>query len=174
MPYARFQTSLGVCEVAWTGDVVIGFSLPAAEENSFWLRGSNTDAGNLDESPPVWIADLIVRAMRHLGGASEDFGDVPFDFSRVTSFQREVYLAALGVKAGDTRTYGWLAEQTGRGARASRAVGGALGRNPWPLLVPCHRFIGASGKMTGFSASGGVVMKRKLLAIEGAELLAEG
>jgi methylated-DNA-[protein]-cysteine S-methyltransferase len=76
----------------------------------------------------------------------------------------------LRVAPGMTKTYGWLAAAIGQPVSASRAVGTALGQNPWPLLVPCHRFVGADGKMTGFSAPGGVQTKLRLLSIEGAEL----
>lgn len=169
MAHAFFPTVLGQCGLAWTAAGLTGFALPPA------VAGYFRDGGDdLSDQLPAWIGALIERVVKHLEGMSQDFGDVRYDFSRVTAFQREVYQAALRVKAGETRTYGWLAEQTGRGVIASRAVGGALGQNPWPLLVPCHRFIGANGKMTGFSAPGGLVTKRKLLAIEGAELLAEG
>jgi methylated-DNA-[protein]-cysteine S-methyltransferase len=154
--------------VAWTRDKLDGFALPPVRPDYFSENGDDESAG-----PPAWIAALIARVIAHLNGASQDFGDMSYDFSRVTPFQRQVYRVALRVKAGETRTYGWLAEQTGRGTVASRAIGGALGQNPWPLLVPCHRFVGANGKMTGFSAPGGLATKRRLLAIEGAELLAE-
>lgn len=168
MPHTFFATPLGTCGVSWNDVGVTAFALPPATPDSFPTRST----GKIFPLPPE-IAGLIARVIRHLGGASQDFGDVGYDFSDVTPFQREVYVAALRVPAGETRTYGWLAQQTGRGAAASRAIGGALGKNPWPLLVPCHRFIGANGKMTGFSASGGLATKRRLLALEGAELLAE-
>jgi methylated-DNA-[protein]-cysteine S-methyltransferase len=169
MVHAFFLTALGDCGIAWNEAGLTGFALPPVHDGYFIDIGEDCS-----KEPPAWIVELIARVVRHLEGRAEDFADVRYDFSRVTAFQREVYEAALRVKAGETRTYGWLAEQTGRGTVASRAVGGALGQNPWPLLVPCHRFIGANGKMTGFSAPGGLVTKRKLLAIEGAELLAEG
>jgi methylated-DNA-[protein]-cysteine S-methyltransferase len=168
MPHAFFQTAFGECGVAWCEAGVTAFVLPPASEENF---PTNSEARSA--RPPDWIAALMTRVVQHLAGVSQDFGDVTYDFSQVTPFQREVYVAALRVRAGETRTYGWLAQQTGRGAAASRAVGGALGHNPWPLLVPCHRFLGANGKMTGFSAPGGLVTKRRLLALEGAELLAE-
>ena len=178
---AFFATAIGRCGVAWSAAGLLGFALPPADADYFYERGlaghhaagNGRDLASSGCGRPEWIETLIGRVVRHLEGVSQDFGDVRYDFSRVTAFQREVYQAALRVKAGETRTYGWLAEQTGRGMIASRAVGGALGQNPWPLLVPCHRFVGANGKMTGFSAPGGLVTKRKLLAIEGAELLAE-
>ena len=74
---------------------------------------------------------------------------------------------------GQTSTYGQLAAAIGRPLSEARAIGTALGQNPWPLLVPCHRFIGADGRMTGFSAPGGIKTKLRLLALEGVELFAE-
>jgi methylated-DNA-[protein]-cysteine S-methyltransferase len=115
---------------------------------------------------------LIERVQHHLGGKFQDFADLPFAFARVSPFQAAVYRAALGVKAGTTRSYGWLAAQLGKPPGTSRAVGTALGRNPWLLLVPCHRFVGANGALTGFSAPGGIATKSRLLALERAELFA--
>ncbi len=163
MPLATFPTALGICALSWTGNALTGFSLPPLDATD---ASEVIDTGQL----PGWIATLCKRVKAHLDGVYQDFGDVAYDFSRVTSFQQEVYRAALHVSAGQVRTYGWLAESIGRDRGASRAIGGALGRNPWPLLVPCHRFVGADGRMTGFSAPGGLETKRRLLAIEGAEL----
>lgn len=171
MAYAIFSTALGECGIAWTERGVSGFALPPVRVGYFGeAAGVQVNGAEI----PMWVAETIARVVRHLEGKAEDFADVRYDFGAVKPFQRAVYEAALRVKAGETRTYGWLAEQSGHTKLASRAVGGALGQNPWPLLVPCHRFIGANGKMTGFSAPGGLVTKRKLLAIEGAELIAEG
>jgi methylated-DNA-[protein]-cysteine S-methyltransferase len=98
---------------------------------------------------------------------------VRFDFTKVPEFVRSVLLATLEIKPGRTATYGDLAAAIGLGPSAARAIGSALGANPWPLLIPCHRVIAATGGMTGFSGPGGVGMKVKLLALEGAQLLAE-
>ena len=92
------------------------------------------------------------------------------DWSRVTAFQRTVYEGALRCPPDGTWSYGELTTAIGQPMSASRAVGSALGQNPWPLLVPCHRFIGADGRLTGFSAPGGLATKLRLLQIEGAEL----
>jgi methylated-DNA-[protein]-cysteine S-methyltransferase len=102
----------------------------------------------------------------------QDFADLPFSWNRVSAFQRSVYEAALRVKAGNTITYGELAAALGQTSATARAVGHALGQNPWPLLVPCHRFIGADGHMTGFSAPGRIRTKLRLLALEGTEMFA--
>lgn len=161
MPGLTFETVIGSCRVEWEGDQLVSFRLPPATPSP--ADPALTDA-------PALALTLIERVKRHLAGDLQDFSDTPIDFTRVSSFQRAVYEAALRVKPGQTRTYGWIAEQIGQPVAVSRAVGTALGQNPWPLLVPCHRFIGANGKMVGFSAPGGIQTKLRLLAIEGAEL----
>jgi methylated-DNA-[protein]-cysteine S-methyltransferase len=157
-----FPTDFGRCALVWREAGVTGFELPEAV-----ARADDT------AEPPAWIAAIVDRVRQHLAGRFQDFADVPYDFSGVTDFQRRVYLAALAVKAGHTQTYGELAATLELEPGGSRAVGHALGANPWPLLVPCHRFVGAGGKMTGFSAPGGVRTKARLLALEGAQLLSE-
>jgi methylated-DNA-[protein]-cysteine S-methyltransferase len=158
------QTELGTCTLLWEGDRVTGFRLPGGRESD-------------DEAPataaPEWVAALAGRVQAHISGSVQDFADVPFDWERVTEFQREVYRVALGVKSGVTWSYGQVANALGLPPGGARSVGTALGQNPWPLLVPCHRFIGADGKMTGFSAPGGIKTKLKLLALEGSQLFAE-
>lgn len=156
MNRTSFPSPLGLCSVAWDDRLLHGFELP--EPRAKKEKGS--------ASLPAWVEHLIARVQKHLGGHLQDFADLPYDFSRVTPFQKQVYLAALAVPAGEIRTYGWLAVQTGRTSAASRAIGRALGANPWPLLVPCHRFVGANGKLTGYSAAGGLETKRRLLRLE--------
>lgn len=167
MPQLVFDTALGVCQVAWEGGLVTAFRLPEREAAAAPHEGPTADA-----SPPAWIQALCASVRRHLEGNPVDFADLPYAFERVTPFQASVYRAALAVKAGSTSTYGNLAAALGLPPGASRAVGAALGRNPWPLLVPCHRFVGADGAMTGFSAPGGTPTKLKLLALEGAQWFA--
>ena len=110
---------------------------------------------------------------RHLTGELQDFTGVPLDYGLVSRFSQRVYEATRTVTAGQTRTYGELAEMLKEPPGASRAIGAVLGANPWSLIVPCHRILGAKGRLTGFSAEGGVRTKARLLAIEGAQLLAE-
>lgn len=167
MPQLVFDTALGACRVAWEGDWVTEFRLPGPETAAAPHEDPNADA-----DPPAWIRDLGASVQRHLEGSPVDFAEQPYAFERVTPFQASVYRAALAVKAGSTSTYGSLAAALGLPPGASRAVGAALGRNPWPLLVPCHRFVGADGAMTGFSAPGGTSIKLKLLALEGAQWFA--
>lgn len=156
-----FNTAIGPCRIDWEGEKVHGFRLPGPDVVETPLRENN--------APPSWIDQLCDRVQRHLSGALQDFSKEPFALHGLTDFQKEVYLAAVEIKPGQTETYGGLARRMGYPTSASRAVGTALGQNPWPLLVPCHRFVGADGKMTGFSAPGGIKTKLRLLAIEGAE-----
>ncbi|PAW66899.1 MAG: hypothetical protein B9S34_06865 [Opitutia bacterium Tous-C1TDCM] len=164
MPHATFDTPLGTCAIAWNDSGVTRFLLPDPERR----HSSNTEA-----DPPDWVRAIIARVQRHLAGETQDFSDVRFDFSRVPEFVRAVLKVTLRIKAGTTATYGDIALALGHLPGASRAVGAALGDNPWPLLIPCHRIVAASGHMTGFSGPGGVATKVKLLALEGAQLLAE-
>jgi methylated-DNA-[protein]-cysteine S-methyltransferase len=164
VPHATFNTPLGPCAIAWEDAGLIGFHLPDPARPA---------AGPNELPPPRWIQEIIARVQRHLGGQPQDFSDLHFDFSRVSDFVASVLRATLNVKAGSTATYGDLAAALGLPPAASRAVGSALGDNPWPLLIPCHRIVAATGKMTGFSGPGGVATKVRLLALEGAQLLAE-
>jgi methylated-DNA-[protein]-cysteine S-methyltransferase len=163
MPHATFTTPLGICAIAWNELGLTRFLLPDPERQ----------AGHTAAVPPSWVEEVIERVKRHLTGEVQDFSDVRFDFSRLPEFAREVLRATLNVKAGHTATYGDLATAIGRPLVTARAVGSALGSNPWPLLIPCHRIIAATGKMTGFSGPGGIATKVKLLALEGAELFGQ-
>lgn len=157
-----FDTPIGRCAIAWREGSLTGFSLP--------------DAGVKAEdiaSPPEWIATVIERVRRHLAGQLSDFSDLPYDFANVPTFNAAVLRATLAVPAGQTRSYGEIARGIGQPLSASRAVGVALGANRWPLLIPCHRIVSATGKMTGFSGPGGIKTKLRLLAIEGEQLFAE-
>ena len=167
MPAITFDTSIGTCALAWNDSGLTSFHLP----------GPTRDAPSADSAElaaaPAWIRDLVARVKRHVGGAPQDFTDVPLDFAGVSPFARRVFEAARTVPAGRTNTYGDLARLLGEPPETSRSIGAALGSNPWPLIVPCHRIVGAGGRMTGFSAPGGVRTKARLLVIEGAQLIAE-
>jgi methylated-DNA-[protein]-cysteine S-methyltransferase len=162
MPRTTFPTALGTCALSWGDAGLTGFELPEAPARA-----------DDQAQPPAEITGLIFRVQQHLTGTLQDFSDVRYDFSQIPEFAREVYHAALAVKAGRTSSYGTLASVLGQPPAASRAVGSALGANPWPLLVPCHRIVAADGRMTGFSGPGGIKTKLRLLALEGAELFAE-
>lgn len=157
-----FDTPIGPCAIAWKETALKGFSLPDAA-----MHADDVAA------PPEWIAAVIARVRRHLAGELGDFSDLPYDFAAVPTFNAAVLRATLAVPAGQTRSYGEIARAMGEPLSSSRAVGVALGANRWPLLIPCHRVVSATGKMTGFSGPGGIKTKLRLLAIEGAQLFAE-
>ena len=167
MPRLTFATAIGACGLAWNDAGLTAFHLPGPP------RDAPGDAALPPADAPAWVRELVDRVQRHLIGELQDFRDVPLDTSTVSPFARRVYEAACAVPAGQTRTYGELAAALREPPEASRSIGTLLGANPWPLIVPCHRIVGAKGRMTGFSAPGGVRTKVRLLALEGAQLIAE-
>lgn len=174
MPHILFPTAFGTCAVAWEGTSLTGFQLPECtpEETERQLT-RKTHSDSVSEPAPEWVRHLIERVQAHLEGKLQDFTDLPIEWSRVSDFQQGVYRQTLAIKPGYKRSYGEIAKAMGLGNEAARAVGVALGSNPWPLIVPCHRVVSASDKMTGFSAPGGIRTKTRLLALEGAELISE-
>lgn len=164
--YALFPTALGACGVAWRGDAVIATRLPYADAAEMHRRLAARTGATAAEPPPV-IRRAVAAMTALLAGEPADLRAVTCDLAGVEPFAAEVYAAARAIPAGATATYGEIAARLG-GRHLARAVGRALGRNPVPLIVPCHRVMGAGGKLTGFSGPGGVRTKLRLLAIEGA------
>jgi methylated-DNA-[protein]-cysteine S-methyltransferase len=167
--FAMFDTAIGQCGIAWSDTGVTGFQLPepSAAATRRRLADRFPDAADAVPPPPVQRGiDGIVALMR---GERADLAFIPLDMDGVPVFHQRVYDVARTIRAGATMTYGEIAERLGD-AGAARAVGQALGRNPFAVIVPCHRVTAADGKTGGFSASGGRVTKLTLLAIEGAHL----
>lgn len=164
---AIFETALGPCGLAWCGEELTQVLLPAggAQATARLLRHL---CGGAEPAAPPWppFVQHAVAAMRALlRGEAIELNDLPLAWSRVGAFERRVYEAAQRLGPGETCTYGDIACRLGEPG-AARAVGVALGRNPWPLVVPCHRVLAAGGRLGGFSAPGGVATKERLLAIE--------
>jgi len=111
--------------------------------------------------------------LRRLNGSDGLSRAYRTDWSKVSEFQQAVYRDALTIPPGFKKSYGEISRALALGPEGARAVGAALATNPWPLIVPCHRVVSASDKMTGFSAPGGIRTKTRLLVLEGAELLSE-
>ena len=107
----------------------------------------------------------VEQIQEYFCGTRKEF-QIPLDFSETTPFQKRVYEILLTIPFGEVRTYAWVAQAIGN-PKALRAVGNANGKNPWPLIVPCHRIVGSNGFLTGFSASGGLELKASLLRHEG-------
>jgi methylated-DNA-[protein]-cysteine S-methyltransferase len=174
MPHVFFPTQFGPCGLAWNDAGLTGFQLPddSAELGEQHLAHKSRSRP-ATEPPPEWVQAIIRRVQLHLEGQLQDFAGTALDWSRVTDFQRAVYLRAQEIKPGYKLSYGEIAKALALGHESARAVGVALATNPWPLIVPCHRVVSVGGKMTGFSAPGGVRTKTRLLTLEGAELLSE-
>ena len=165
--FALFDTAIGRCGVAWTERGISFVQLPEANDARTRARIARSCPGVSESAPPPGVARAIAGMTSLVAGARIDLTTVAIDLSSVPAFHRRVYEITRAIPPGRTRTYGEIATELGD-LSASRAVGQALGRNPVPLIVPCHRVLAASGKSGGFSASGGVALKRELLAIEGA------
>lgn len=165
--FAVFDTSIGACAIAWSRKGVVRFLLPDTTAAGTEARMRAACPGAEKTTPRGWVSALIGRVKGHLDGRSDDFADVPLDTRDLPPFFTAVYEALRKVHAGSTTTYGALGRKVGGSTGAARAVGTAMAKNPFALLVPCHRVVGSDGKLHGFSAPGGLATKAKLLAIEG-------
>ncbi|WP_410575510.1 methylated-DNA--[protein]-cysteine S-methyltransferase [Amycolatopsis sp. cmx-4-61] len=165
--FTVFDTAIGVCGLAWRGDVVAGTSLPegSAERTRVWLLRRFPDA--VEGTPPPVIREAVAGIVALLGGERRDLASVRLDMTGVPEFHRRAYEVARAIPPGRTLTYGDIAHRLGQPGSA-QAVGQAMGHNPFPIIVPCHRVLAAAGKDGGFSARGGVGTKRRMLVIEGA------
>lgn len=163
--FAVFSTPVGDCGIAWTNDVIVGVQLPDADDVATRARMARKHPLLAESAPPPAITAVIERIRAMLAGGRDDLADVELDLHALTPFEQRVYEVARGIPPGATLTYGEVATRIGA-PRAAREVGAALGRNPFPIIVPCHRVVAANGKMGGFSAPGGVKTKLRLLALE--------
>ena len=153
--------------MAWRGDVIIGVQLPERDDATTLKRlSAGHESVAVERPPPVAIAAAIEAMTALLDGQRVDLGFIELDLDEVAPFERSVYAITRTIAAGQSLTYGEVADRLGHKS-AARAVGRALGANPYPIVIPCHRVLGAGGRMTGFSANGGVETKRKMLLIEG-------
>ena len=165
--FAIFDTAIGRCGIVWGPRGINGVQLPMGSEEKTRSR-IRQSRGDIPEAvPTVEVQRAIDGIVDLLAGKPNDLADIALDLDDVPEFNRGVYDIARRIPPGQTLTYGDIAKRLG-GVELSRDVGQALGRNPCPVVVPCHRVLAAGGKPGGFSANGGVVTKLKMLAIEGA------
>ncbi|HEV2532663.1 methylated-DNA--[protein]-cysteine S-methyltransferase [Phenylobacterium sp.] len=170
--YALFETAIGTAGIAWGEAGLVAVHLPEHDPERA-RRGFLRRFPDAAEAEPTFDAATTVAAIRELlAGKPADLTQAPLDLSRTPEFHARVYEIARAIPPGETLTYGQIAERLGDKLLA-RDVGQALGRNPWPIVVPCHRVVAAGGKLGGFSARGGVNTKLQLLAIEGAAAAAQ-
>jgi O-6-methylguanine DNA methyltransferase len=167
--FALFDTAIGRCGLAWGDRGVAGIQLPEAGERETRARMLQRFPAAGEAAPPLEVQRVIDRIVALLRGEASDLSTIALDMDQVTAFHRRVYEAARAIPPGMTLSYGDIAARVGAPG-AARAVGQALGRNPFPIVVPCHRVLAAGGKIGGFSAQGGIATKRRMLAIEGAQL----
>ena len=165
--YTLFDTAIGRCGLVWGSRGVLGVQLPEKTFDATRTRLlRHCPAADESEQPPKPIARAVEDIRGLLQGEKKLLRTVQLDMSRTPAFNARVFETARAIPPGCTRTYGEIARAIGD-PNGARAVGQALGRNPFPIVVPCHRVIGADGRMIGFSANGGVAMKLRMLQIEG-------
>ena len=165
--FALFDTAIGHCGIVWGGRGVVAVQLPMSNQDRTRGRIRQRYGDIAEAPPPAEVQSAIDGMIELLAGKPNDLSEVVLDLDGVPEFNRGVYDIARTIPPGQTLTYGDIAKRLG-GVELSRDVGQALGRNPCPIVVPCHRVLAAGGKPGGFSANGGVVTKLKMLAIEGA------
>ncbi len=167
--FALFDTAIGQCGVVWGGRGIVGVQLPMSGGDTTRRRIQQRHRGIVEAAPSADVQHAIDGMIELLDGKPVCFSDVVLDLGDVPAFHRKVYEIARTIAPGATLTYGDIARRLG-GVELSREVGQALGANPCPIVVPCHRVLAAGGKPGGFSANGGVATKLKMLAIEGAKV----
>ncbi len=168
--YTIFPTAVGDCAVAWNGVGLLGVWLPERSAERLRARIAQRHPGISEATTSGATAEAVAAITALLGGERLDLSAVGIDDSALDPFDRRVYAAARQIPPGRVLTYGGLAVTIDLGPVDARAIGQSLGRNPFPIVVPCHRIVGAHGGLGGFSAPGGAATKRLLLTIEDARL----
>ena len=163
-----FTSELGAISLAWHGESLTGISIGHASEAEaltvFTARGAKPTS-----EAPEFILSLAERLRCYAAGRSaDDFRDIPLDLAHLSPFQKRVVERCRRITQGRTRTYGELAALAGSPG-AARAVGNVMANNRFPIIVPCHRVVGAAGSLGGFSAPQGTRLKLAMLTREGAQ-----
>lgn len=174
LPYHLFETALGFIGIAWSERGLTRLQLPerdhAATERRLLATLPGADGGHpveqRAEELPAGITEAVAAIRRYAAGETVDFSGVAVDLGTADAFRLAIYDAARQLGFGETTTYGALAASAGHTGLA-RETGQALGKNPVPIVVPCHRILAAGGKIGGFSAPGGATTKERLLELEG-------
>jgi methylated-DNA-[protein]-cysteine S-methyltransferase len=162
--FTVFPTAIGTCGIAWNAVGVTRILLPAADVAA--TRTTLARTGAREAAPPPAIAAAIALITQHCAGTPADLDAITLDMTDVPEFYREVYVYARRIPSGRTVSYGAIANTLGKPG-AARAIGQAMGKNPFPIVVPCHRVLAANHATGGFSAPLGLTTKAALLAAEG-------
>jgi methylated-DNA-[protein]-cysteine S-methyltransferase len=166
--FSVFETAIGACAIVWSVRGIAGVQLPETSAAATVAGVLRRFSGAREQTPAVETQRAIDGIIALLAGERRDLTAIAIDEERISDFNRRVYSIARMIPPGATMTYGEIAERLGDKTLA-RAVGQAMGENPTPIIMPCHRVLAAGGKTGGFSANGGVTTKLRLLTIEGAE-----
>jgi methylated-DNA-[protein]-cysteine S-methyltransferase len=166
--FSIFDTALGACGIVWTARGIAGVQIHDGSERATRAGLLRRFPGAREATPPADVQHAIGGIGALLRGERPDLNDVAIDTENLPAFNCKVYDITRAIPPGATLTYGEIAERLGDKLLA-RDVGQALGQNPIPLIVPCHRVLASGGKSGGFSVSGGVATKLRLLTIEGAQ-----
>jgi methylated-DNA-[protein]-cysteine S-methyltransferase len=167
--FCLFDTAIGACAVAWSERGLTGVQLPEADPARARTRMARRFPDAVEQTPPGEAREAIADITALVGGEPRDLAAIRLDMDGLAEFPRGAYAVARTIPPGQTLTYGQIATRLGD-PNAARAVGEAMGRNPFPIVVPCHRVLAAGGRLGGFSANGGVAAKLRLLEIEGAQI----
>src|SRR5438132_687617 len=167
--FTFFETCLGSAGIAWSERGVFGVQLPEPDVVTARGRLKRRFPDGVEASPPPEVRSAIREIVALLDGQPSDLSGVELDMAGVLAFDQQVYAVARAIPVGETVSYGQIARRLGDPALA-RDVGQALARNPFPIVVPCHRVIAAGGRLGGFSARGGLATKQRLLSIERANV----
>jgi methylated-DNA-[protein]-cysteine S-methyltransferase len=166
--FALFDTAIGRCGIAWGDRGVTAVQLPEVNEHKARARLLQRCPDASEGTPPPEVQRALDAIVALLRGEASDLSTVTLDMAGVPPFHQRVYRMARTIAPGKTLSYGAIASKLGA-AGSARAVGQALGRNPFAIVVPCHRVLAANGKVGGFSANGGITTKLRMLAIEAAQ-----
>jgi methylated-DNA-[protein]-cysteine S-methyltransferase len=167
--YCLIATAIGPVGLAWSERGLVRLQLPYADAATTIERLTQRLAEPVEAHPPGWLEPTVVRLQRYFAGARVDFSDTLLDLDGLPEFLQRLYRELLTIGWGETVTYGALAERLGSPGGA-QAVGQGMGKNPIPVIVPCHRVLAAGNKPGGFSAPGGTSTKLRLLELEGVKL----
>lgn len=165
--FVLFDTTIGPCGIAWGARGVLGVQLPERDVHATRDRLQRRFPDACEAMQPPDIQQAIDSITALLRGEARDLGFITLDMEGIPPFRQTIYSVLRGIRPGTTLSYGEVANRLGDGSSA-RDVGEAMGKNPFPIIVPCHRVVAAGGRLGGFSAAGGVTTKLRLLNIEGA------
>ena len=170
--YTLFDTAIGWAGFAWGDQGLVGVHLPERDPETARHGFLRRFPDAAEAAPPADLTPTLEAIQALMRGEKADLTRAPLDIASVPEFNAKVYAIARAMPPGETLTYGEIAVKLGDKLLA-REVGAALGKNPWPIIVPCHRVTAAGGKLGGFSARGGAQTKLKLLTIEQAHAAGE-